>query len=296
MQQYPYPYPMFYPGPENGDLANGSRPASMYSLSYPMPYMPVPGNRASWNPRASMYSVASTAKPRSTKSAKVDGAIAEEDVEMAAAAAANRLSYPAAAATGQPRPRSMFVPGTAATTASGRPLTGTWDNHAPVIMAAQQPVFVGPDGGYYVSGPGGMEKVNTPPGFYPAPPLVFVPAGWGAVEEEDEEGDEEEAEAGESAEGVAVETKGKEPGVVAPSGPGPAPRTAMKKEGNGNRYKGRRMSVHLPPEAGVVVPAKPATATISGAVDIAKDVGTEVTKAAEEVVGAAADQLAKATE
>jgi hypothetical protein len=56
------------------------------------------------------------------------------------------------------------------------------------------------------------------------------------------------------------------------------------------------MSVQLPPEAGVVVPAKPATATISGAVDIAKDVGTEVTKAAEEVVGAAADQLAKATE
>lgn len=243
---------MFYPayGPEGGD-ANG-RPASVYSASY-APYMAMAGNRASWAPRNSVYSVAS--KPRSTKSGKPDDGAPENNVigdeanALAAAPAGSRLSFPASVATA-PRPRSMFIPGAAPVTPDGRPLSAYDQYMPPVIMAAQQPVFVGPDGGYWVAGAQGMEKVNAPPGFYPAPPLVFVPAPWGPVEEEEEE------ESPEGATTAGAETKGKEPVAAAP----PPTRPSLKSGGNnGGSNRNSRLSVQLPPEAGVVVPPKAST-------------------------------------
>lgn len=89
----------------------------------------------------------------------------------------------AAAVAAGARPRSMFAPGPMPTSRD-RPTTGVWDgaghfSAAPKDFAPANgaPIFVGPDGAYYVAGANGMEKLTPPPGFYPAPLVVMQPNG-----------------------------------------------------------------------------------------------------------------------
>ncbi|KAI9024772.1 hypothetical protein DFJ74DRAFT_756003 [Hyaloraphidium curvatum] len=258
---YGYPgIPIFVPPGADGD-PNG-RPVSMYSVSYGgVPYLAIGG--APPGTRTSMASQgARSNRPLST--------VQEEDVATAVSAAnlavpGNRNSFPAApaAAAVAPRPRSMFVPTSGGAGAPARPLTGSWDAygnflpHMPVLMAAQQPIFVGPDGGYYVAGDEGMKKVNAPPGYYPAPPLVFVPDPSAyrnsfAGPDGDEDG-EEESEASSQAPAPAP--------VPATTVSGPRA-SSMK---GGKEKSGNRLSVQLPAEDAPVPAATVPAATVPAA-------------------------------
>ncbi|KAI9021952.1 hypothetical protein DFJ74DRAFT_671238 [Hyaloraphidium curvatum] len=172
--------------------------------------------------------------------------------------AANRLSMPPPSAppvprSTRPRPATVVIDGDAvfgsvgtrnrysyAGTAPASRRSGVWDPSA--FVPAQQPIFIGPNGGYYVPSEDGMVPLTPPPGFYPAPLMVMQPSRNSFVD-----GGPAAAQASAGASVGAsnrdsVVSTGADSGFAAT----PGRPSAMKKQGA--TTKANRMSVQLPAE------------------------------------------------
>lgn len=138
------------------DVAHDAvRPTSVYSIPYPVPYVAVAGNRAS---------LLSKSGNRASVLTSPGGEHDPAALAVSAAIAARR-------------PLSVVLPGTAIAP-HGRPVTALFDsegNIVPPVIMASQPLFVGPDGGYYAANETGMQKLDVPEGYVPASQVMLLP-------------------------------------------------------------------------------------------------------------------------